>query len=200
MNTRETVSTILDAIPALKDKPDLLTVKVWSQELKNLDLKPDSVNFKKYAELFIQGLISKESDILEALETYKIAKLVNLQAIFDLSDTHGNKITCQGDKLFMKLKKDYKTRQLGRIEILDPENFHLIKRESESQTFRKTNAWSIPFMILKPLGRNGKITYISEKHTYTISTQRALDTGEIKRFNDAERKLYVPKKEWAVTV
>lgn len=129
--------------------------------------------------------------------TFSNGKKPPLSEVFDIKDKDGNAIYCsEHGHLFIKLKNEKRSRQIGRLEyrLIRPAERMLIylKDDSESQVFRKTDAWSIPWEIVN---RVGGIEIHSETHVYKILASKAKEVGSFLHFKTEgiERKLYIPR-------
>ena len=99
-------------------------------------------------------------------------------------------------KAYLKLATESKTRDIGWIETPDGIHYDYCKNEKEAETFRKNDSWSINHAMLMLVNRY--IYFRSEKGTYRIKKEKALQVGSFLWFADAgmERKFYVEKKHW----
>lgn len=118
-------------------------------------------------------------------------ELKEIENIFTFVDKNNNEFELIGDSLFLILGNNKPSRQIGKIKSKKGK-LAFVKREKESDKFRKTNAWSIPLSVLK------KVSYVAiqtEKFLYEIDKKTALEKGNTFHFkNSTEIKLYVPVK------
>lgn len=92
----------------------------------------------------------------------------------------------------------HNSRRIGYVEKISKGNYLFFKHEKESGIFRKTNSWSIPYCILRCVGKDGVVHYKTEKRTYKINYKDAMEHGKFLYFkqSNTERKIYVPLKHW----
>jgi sporulation protein YlmC with PRC-barrel domain len=124
----------------------------------------------------------------------------NLHEMFLIRD-HNENLMYLGstNEVFLKLKDDSNTRKIGRLNwrpIAEAEKLLVFtKEEKESNVFKKTDSWSIPWEIVQ---RVGGIEIITEKFIYKILTTRAKEIGSFLHFKESgiEKKLYIPRNEF----
>lgn len=117
-----------------------------------------------------------------------------LDTILNSEDDVGNKMVFNDGQLYLKLKGETNARFLGYI-TEDNGSIKYTKFERESNIMRKNNSWSIAFEILKQVDR---IEYKTDKRTYRIDQQTAMDQGSFLHFKNSgyERKIYIPLEHW----
>lgn len=117
-----------------------------------------------------------------------------LDALLNLTDEQGRKLIYRPeDEGKIYLKDGEELRCLGRI-LIGTKNIMYSKFEDESNIFRKTEAWSINYSILKHVDH---IHYETRLHDYSISKEVALEYGQFFHFIEStEKKVYTPIKYW----
>jgi len=117
-----------------------------------------------------------------------------LDALLNLVDEQGRRLIYRPeDEGKIYLKEGDELRCLGRI-IVGTKNVLYSKFEDESNIFRKTEAWSINYAILKYVDH---IHYETRTHDYSISKEVALEHGQFFHFIEStEKKVYTPIKYW----
>lgn len=111
-----------------------------------------------------------------------------LQKILNQTDVNGNKFRFNGKDIY------YNDRGIGFIAEVDGKIYYR-KKEEESQIYKRTNAWSIPALIVPYVD---VIQYQTELRGYQVLAKDALEY-EIISYND-EPKYYVPVSAWDILV
>ena len=108
---------------------------------------------------------------------------------------NGNTFSIEKDGQLYHNKK-----KIGYIEKISDEDYLFFKNEKESGRFKKLDAWSVPYCLLKCIGKNGVVHYQTEKRLYKINYEDAMKHGKFLYFKNSntERKIYVPVKFWSV--
>lgn len=96
------------------------------------------------------------------------------------------------NRIFLRKKATREDKCLGRV-IAFEKNLLYYKQEDERNIFNKTNAWSINYTIFNLVDHT---TYETLKYTYQIPKGRALEFGEILKFDGTEKKIYIPLTYW----
>lgn len=120
----------------------------------------------------------------------------DIQELFTHEDADGNRLLCDVNlNLYLNLKNEVRTRQIGRIYTLPDGKLYYEKREDEKHIFRKNNSWSIHYEILK---RVDYVKYMTRKCKYWIKSVDAMNKGEFLHFKASgiEKKIYVPLEHW----
>lgn len=100
-------------------------------------------------------------------------------------DTYDSKLYLTEDKSEPKC--------IGRIAV-GSNNILYTKFEDEKNIFRKTNAWSINYQVLKHVDH---VHYETRTHDYHINKERVLEYGKFLHFSETtEKKIYVPLEYW----
>jgi len=120
-----------------------------------------------------------------------------IDRIFTYEDEDGNFFLCTNREIYLNLVIERRQRMLGKI-VFDNNELVYSKYENEKDIFRKLNAWSIPYYIVKRVQR---ITFYTKEHFYRIRTSGIIDSSEKLHFKDSgiELKVYVPLDMWDIT-
>jgi len=117
-----------------------------------------------------------------------------IDAKFSFKDSDGNLFYCKNRYLF--LYQGQKKLAIGKI-IYHGGNLIYSKQENEDDVFRKINAWSIPYEIVK---RVDKVTFYTKDKFYRIDTIKIHNNSMFLHFKSSgyELKVYVPKDYWDI--
>lgn len=111
---------------------------------------------------------------------------------FTMTDEARNKITCKNRKLILKLATERRERNIGKIVWKNGELIYS-KPEKEEDIYRKLNAWSVPYSILKKVDR---ITFYTDKWFYRIRVKEIELTFLHFKKSGIEKKIYIPLDYW----
>lgn len=118
-----------------------------------------------------------------------------LEILFTDRDQEGNFLIFNLGQLYLRLVNEDRNRKIGSIYYVNDTIFYS-KWEDEKDTYLKLDAWSIPLIIAKNVDA---ICYQTYDRKYWITKETILKEGSIMKFQDMERKIYVPKKFWSPT-
>jgi len=124
------------------------------------------------------------------------------KALITHTDDSGNEIIVNDEnKVYLKLDIENRWRWIGTL-FKDPRyNGRLTfgKREDKEGLFRKTIAWSVPYIILKVPEINA-ISIQVEDYEYLILRTKALDVADIMNFKQSgyEKKAYIQLSHFMV--
>ena len=117
--------------------------------------------------------------------------------IINAFDTNGNQfsIDLKGNTTIVLAGENKRVRKIGQF-VKTNNVINFFKTENESDTFIKTNAWSIPYALFKFI--EGTINIRTEIGIYRISKEEAIQYGSFLHFKDSgyEQKYYIPKSYW----
>ena len=123
----------------------------------------------------------------------------NLEILFNHTDAQGNTLRVAGGELLLKLATEARERNIGRV-APHPADGQLvyIKQDTEAQVFRKTDAWSLMYDVVKNVKY---IAVMTERGVYKTTSANVLKYGSFLHFKTAgmERKLYVPRRYFYFT-
>lgn len=115
-----------------------------------------------------------------------------LKSLKNAVDEDGNLYSFgEEDKICLRKKNTREDLPIGRIKVGE-RNLLYYKWEDERNIFQKTEAWSINYVVFEQVDN---IIYETTKYSYTIPRQRAIEFGEVLKFN-GEKKIYIPIKYW----
>lgn len=117
-----------------------------------------------------------------------------IDARFSFRDSDGNLYYCKNR--FLSFYLGDKKLNIGKI-IWHEKKLIYSKPEKEDEKFRKLNAWSIPYEIVK---RVDKVTFYTDKYFYRIDTIVIHNRSMFLHFKKSgtELKVYVPIDLWEV--
>ena len=117
-----------------------------------------------------------------------------IDAKFSFRDSDGNLFYCQNRFLFQY--QGQKKLAIGKIIYHDGKLIYS-KQENEDDVFRKLNAWSIPYEIVK---RVDKITFYTKDKFYRLETWKIHNNSMFMHFKSSgyELKVYVPLEYWDI--
>ena len=126
-----------------------------------------------------------------------------LKVIMQTTDDAGNSIQIVGNdsSIMLRLAKTGKVCNIGRmIYLKEKETMAYYKQEKEEDRFRKTDAWSINYHVLKCLEPRDRIVYETSEASYGLLVKEALKLGKFLHFKTSgiEKKIYVPVKHWRI--
>jgi len=117
-----------------------------------------------------------------------------LKEKLNYTDDKGNQLKFDGKNL--KILSEGTTRDIGWLEMVDGKGLTYRKKEREQDRYRKTDAWSIPAVILEEVTH---IQYQSDARAYEIAVNIAFLYGKkIKSKPNLEEKVYVPVDKWTI--
>jgi len=117
-----------------------------------------------------------------------------IDARFSFKDDDGNVYYCKNRHLF--LYQGQRKLAIGKIVSHNGELIYS-KPEKEKDVFRKLNAWSIPYEIIKRVDR---ITLFTKENIYRIETAKIHNNSMFLHFKKTgfELKVYIPKSYWEI--
>lgn len=122
-----------------------------------------------------------------------------IDRLFTYEDNDGNFFLCRNRYIVLSLKSESRQRNIGKI-VCDNDELVYSKYENIKDIYRMTNAWSIPYFIVKRVDR---ITFYTKTHFYRISSFDIITAYEadILHFKNSgiELKVYVPLSMWTIT-
>lgn len=133
-------------------------------------------------------------------EKTQLAKVrqAKLEILFTAKDDNGNFLVYNYGRLYLRLVNEDKNRNIGDICYVNDKIIYK-KWEAEAHIFQEMDAWSVPLFIAKNVD---VIWFKTPMRDYWISHQmikQLLKEGEAKilKFQDYEKKVYIPRKYWS---
>lgn len=122
-------------------------------------------------------------------------KVNELKQKLNITDEKGNQIKFDGKFLKVVIKGE-KERDIGWLEMVDGKGLTYRKKELEKDRYRKTDAWSIPRIVLQQVDW---IQYQSDERAYEIDAKKARLYGATTKAKvNLEEKVYVPVGAWTI--
>jgi len=123
-----------------------------------------------------------------------ILKVNELKEKFNTTDDKGNTLRFDGKNL--KVIIGDSIRDIGWIEVVKGKGLTYRKRELEKDRYRKTDAWSVPTVILEEVAW---IQYQTDARAYEIDANIAkLYCKKTKAKANLEEKAYIPVSMWTI--
>lgn len=123
-----------------------------------------------------------------------------LEILFNARDDNGNFLVYNHGKLYLRLVNEDKNRTIGDLYYVNDKVIYR-KWELERDVFKKMDAWSIPLFIAKNVDIVWFKTALREYWISYDTMKELLKKGEaaIMKFDNTEKKIYVPRKYWSDT-
>jgi uracil-DNA glycosylase len=140
---------------------------------------------------------------LSSQEQQQIAKIrqAKLEILFTTKDEDNNLLVFNMGRLYLRQNNEDRNRNLGSIYTYEDKIIYS-KWETQTNIFKKMDAWSIPVII----AFNVDIILIkTPERNYWIRQSTIKDllkskVAAIMKFEGMEKKVYIPRSEWAATL